>query len=58
MADPRAKDGTALTLDAPEAAGTETLFIEAIRQALLTEMERDERVIVLGEDVGEYGGAF
>ena len=31
---------------------------EAIRQALSEEMERDERVIVFGEDVGKYGGVF
>jgi 2-oxoisovalerate dehydrogenase E1 component beta subunit len=58
MADPRAKEGSALTLDPPGAPGTEILFVEAIRQALHDEMERDERVIVLGEDVGAYGGAF
>ncbi len=58
MADPRAKEGAALTLDRPGATGSETLFIEAIRQALHDEMERDERVIVLGEDVGAFGGAF
>ena len=33
-------------------------FIEAIRGALATEMRRDERVIVLGEDVGLKGGVF
>jgi pyruvate/2-oxoglutarate/acetoin dehydrogenase E1 component len=33
-------------------------YLEAIRQALFDEMERDERVFVLGEDVGAYGGAF
>lgn len=58
MADPRAKEGAALTLDEPGASGPETLFVEAIRQALHEEMERDERVIVLGEDIGAYGGAF
>jgi len=31
---------------------------EAIRQAIVEEMERDERVFILGEDVGIYGGAF
>jgi 2-oxoisovalerate dehydrogenase E1 component beta subunit len=58
MADPRAKEGAALILDEPGASGPETLFVEAIRQALHEEMERDERVLVLGEDVGAYGGAF
>ncbi|HSC29786.1 MAG TPA: alpha-ketoacid dehydrogenase subunit beta [Vicinamibacterales bacterium] len=33
-------------------------YLEAIRQALFDEMARDERVFVLGEDVGAYGGAF
>jgi 2-oxoisovalerate dehydrogenase E1 component beta subunit len=33
-------------------------YLEAIRDALTEEMARDERVFVLGEDVGVYGGAF
>jgi len=33
-------------------------YLEAIRQALFEEMGRDERVFVIGEDVGAYGGAF
>ena len=33
-------------------------YLEAIRQALFDEMGRDERVFVIGEDVGAYGGAF
>jgi pyruvate/2-oxoglutarate/acetoin dehydrogenase E1 component len=33
-------------------------YLEAIRSALFEEMARDERVFVLGEDVGVYGGAF
>jgi pyruvate/2-oxoglutarate/acetoin dehydrogenase E1 component len=33
-------------------------YLEAIRQGLLEEMEKDERVFVIGEDVGTYGGAF
>jgi 2-oxoisovalerate dehydrogenase E1 component beta subunit len=36
----------------------EITFIEAIRQALWEEMERDERVFLIGEDIGHYGGAF
>jgi pyruvate dehydrogenase E1 component beta subunit len=32
--------------------------VEAIRDALTFEMERDERVIVLGLDVGRLGGVF
>ncbi len=37
---------------------TEITYLEAIRQAMWEEMERDPRVILLGEDVGLYGGAF
>jgi pyruvate/2-oxoglutarate/acetoin dehydrogenase E1 component len=33
-------------------------YLEAIRLAMLEEMERDDRVFILGEDVGTYGGAF
>jgi 2-oxoisovalerate dehydrogenase E1 component beta subunit len=33
-------------------------LIEAVRTALREEMERDERVWVLGEDVGKKGGVF
>mgnify|MGYP000064827714 FL=1 len=33
-------------------------YLEAIRQGLWEEMERDERVFLLGEDIGVYGGAF
>ena len=33
-------------------------LVEAVNDALHTEMERDENVIVLGEDVGRAGGVF
>src|SRR5213594_2524672 len=36
----------------------EVTYLEALRQGLWEEMERDERVFILGEDVGLYGGAF
>ena len=36
----------------------EVTYLEAIRQGLWEEMERNEEVLVLGEDVGKYGGAF
>lgn len=36
----------------------ETTYLEAIRQAMLEEMDRDPAVVLLGEDVGVYGGAF
>ena len=37
---------------------TEVTYLEAIRQAMWDEMERDASVILMGEDVGIYGGAF
>jgi 2-oxoisovalerate dehydrogenase E1 component beta subunit len=36
----------------------EVTYLEALRQGLWEEMERDERVFILGEDIGIYGGAF
>lgn len=36
----------------------ELTYAEAIREALRQEMERDERVFLIGEDIGVYGGAF
>jgi pyruvate/2-oxoglutarate/acetoin dehydrogenase E1 component len=36
----------------------ERTYLEAIRDGLREEMERDERVFILGEDIGAYGGAF
>ena len=33
-------------------------YLIAIAEALWEEMERDERVYMLGEDIGVYGGAF
>ncbi len=36
----------------------EVTYLEALRQGLWEEMERNEEVLVLGEDVGKYGGAF
>jgi pyruvate dehydrogenase E1 component beta subunit len=39
-------------------ATRELTFAEALREALHEEMSRDERVYVLGEDVGRWGGVF
>jgi 2-oxoisovalerate dehydrogenase E1 component beta subunit len=36
----------------------EVTYLEALRQGMWEEMERDERVFILGEDIGVYGGAF
>ena len=37
---------------------SEITYLEAIREALDEEMQRDENVFCLGEDIGVYGGAF
>ncbi len=36
----------------------EITYLEALRQGMMEEMERDESVFMLGEDIGRYGGAF
>lgn len=36
----------------------EMSYLEAIREALREEMLRDERVFLMGEDIGKHGGAF
>src|SRR5690348_1269791 len=36
----------------------EMTYLQAISDGLRTEMRRDDRVFVIGEDVGVYGGAF
>ena len=37
---------------------TEVTFLEAIQKGLRDEMRADERVFLIGEDIGTYGGAF
>jgi len=47
------------TVTEPEARGTrEITFAQALNEALHGEMKRDERVFVMGEDVGLIGGIF
>jgi pyruvate/2-oxoglutarate/acetoin dehydrogenase E1 component len=36
----------------------ELTYLEALRQGIWEEMERDDEVFILGEDIGKYGGAF
>jgi 2-oxoisovalerate dehydrogenase E1 component len=43
---------------APQAKTEAMNMVQAIRDALAWEMEHDERVVVLGEDVGPKGGVF
>jgi 2-oxoisovalerate dehydrogenase E1 component beta subunit len=48
---------TTLATQAIEPA-VEMTYLEAIREALRYEMQRDASVLIMGEDVGVYGGAF
>jgi 2-oxoisovalerate dehydrogenase E1 component len=66
-ADPQPEDAltNVYAIDVPKAidppAGVETEemnMVAALRSALSEEMERDERVMVMGEDVGAKGGVF
>jgi 2-oxoisovalerate dehydrogenase E1 component beta subunit len=38
--------------------GRPVTMLEAIREALWEELERDPAVFIIGEDIGAYGGAF
>ncbi len=50
---------TTVELDATRSEGvTEMSYSDAVREALTVAMTEDERVFVLGEDIGIYGGAF
>jgi pyruvate/2-oxoglutarate/acetoin dehydrogenase E1 component len=40
------------------AESKEITYLDAIREGLIEEMERDPNVFCLGEDIGAYGGAF
>ena len=42
----------------PDQATRTLSFAEAIREAMTIAMEADPTVILMGEDIGVYGGAF
>jgi len=52
MSAPPASSGQA------QAQMRDIVFAQAVRTALLEEMRRDERVILMGEDIGVYGGVY
>jgi hypothetical protein len=39
-------------------ATNDVTYLDAVSQALMAEMEDDESVFIIGEDVGQFGGAF
>ena len=48
----------ARVVEPPSRAGRELTFVEALNAALHQELARDERVFLMGEDVGLIGGIF
>ena len=43
---------------APEAPRSETRFLDALSDGLRNAMDADERTVLMGQDVAEYGGVF
>ena len=41
-----------------ETRAAELTYLDAVAAALMSEMERDPDVFIIGEDVGQFGGAF
>jgi 2-oxoisovalerate dehydrogenase E1 component len=42
----------------PATASTDVRYLDAIRDGLRVAMQRNERTILIGQDIAEYGGAF
>ena len=55
---PFAAEVEAEAADGPAAEPVETTYVGAVNQALAEEMSRDGSVIVMGQDVGAFQGAF
>ena len=57
-----AKPATATATKAAEASaagsGQQVTYREAMREALREALIRDERVFIMGEDIGRYGGCY
>jgi len=47
-----------LPTDTAGMPATERRFVEAIREGLVQSLEKDTDLIVMGQDIAEYGGAF
>ena len=52
--------GAVVSLDAPASGGAtrELTYLEAIRDGMRFMMRQDPAVVLMGEDIGVYGGAF
>ncbi|HET9768425.1 MAG TPA: thiamine pyrophosphate-dependent enzyme, partial [Thermoanaerobaculia bacterium] len=53
-----APDAAPAVRTAKSADGEQSTYLDAIHQALREEMERDERVVLMGQDIGAFEGAF
>ncbi len=42
----------------PQSEATEITYREAVREAIRDALTRDQRVFLMGEDVGRYGGCY
>ncbi len=42
----------------PEPIMRELTYTQALREALIEEMDRDNKIVLMGEDIGVYGGLF
>ena len=58
LVDGRGDDSVAPDAASPEPVERTLTYAEAVREALAEAMTADERVFLLGEDIGVYGGAF
>jgi len=47
-----------VAVEAAETGSRELTYAQAIQEAMAIAMEADERVVLMGEDIGVYGGAF
>ncbi|MFN5225217.1 MAG: thiamine pyrophosphate-dependent enzyme [Bacteroidota bacterium] len=52
------RTSASVLLDSPPADAKEKRMIDAIQEALVQSMERDPRLVLMGQDIAEYGGAF
>lgn len=46
------------SMEVPEAQGRELRFIDAITEGLRTSMEQHPNLVLMGQDIGSYGGVF
>jgi 2-oxoisovalerate dehydrogenase E1 component len=58
LADVYAPSGVGVAEPAPSAPASELRYVDAIRDGLREVMRRRRETVLLGQDIGEYGGVF